>query len=151
MGFDQATVDYFKKIALLHDIGKLGVKDSILHKQGKVSDEEWEIIKQHPVVGEEILKPILGDDAMLTVVRGHHERQDGRGYPDRLTSDKINIFTAIVGVADAYDAMTSTRAYRAAFTKSHAIEELKKHRGTQFHPKVVDVFLEILAEDDKKT
>lgn len=149
MGFPKVKIDLFENIALLHDIGKLGIKDSILHKKEKLTDEDWESIKQHPTMGEEILKHILPDEPMLSAVRGHHERFDGTGYPDGLTGEQIDIFTAILAVADAYDAMTSNRAYRSSMTKEHAIAELKKNKGVQFHPQVVDVFLQILNEEEK--
>lgn len=147
MGFPKVKIDMFENIALLHDIGKIGIKDSILHKKEKLTDEEWESIKQHPTMGEEILKHILPQEPMLAAVRGHHERFDGTGYPDGLTGEQIDIFTAILAVADAYDAMTSNRAYRSSLTQEQAIAELKKNKGIQFHPQVVDVFLQILGEE----
>ena len=146
MGFPKDKVEVLKEMALLHDIGKLGIQDSILNKRGKLTEEEWEIIRKHPIIGEDILKPVLLTEEMLAIVRGHHERYDGKGYPDRLSGDNINIFAAILSVADAYDAMISVRAYRPALSKAEALEELRRNRGTQFHPKVVDVFLSILQE-----
>jgi len=106
-------------------------------------------MKQHPLIGEKILKPVLTNDEMLAVVRGHHERYDGKGYPDQLKGEQLNLFAAIVSVADAYDAMTSDRSYRKALSREEAIAELKLNRGTQFHPKVVDAFLEILKDEPK--
>lgn len=147
MGFSKVKIDMFENIALLHDIGKLGIKDSILHKKEKLTVEDWESIKQHPTMGEEILKHILPNEPMLAAVRGHHERFDGTGYPDGLTGEQIDIFTAILAVADAYDAMTSNRAYRSSLSKEQALAELKKNKGIQFHPQVVDVFLQILIEE----
>lgn len=146
LGYPQETVDLLKKMTLLHDIGKLGVHDSILNKQGPLTDQEWDIMRKHPLIGEEILRPILNRPEMLAVVRGHHERYDGTGYPDQLSRDSINIFAAIVSVADAYHAMTSNRPYRTALSQREAMEELRKNSGTQFHPDVVNVFLEILSE-----
>ncbi len=148
MGFPKIKIDMFENIALLHDIGKLGIKDSILHKKETLTAEEWDSIKQHPTMGEEILKHILPNEPMLAAVRGHHERFDGTGYPDGLTGDQIDIFTAMLAVADAYDAMTSNRSYRSSLTKEKAIAELKKNKGLQFHPQVVDVFLQILSEEE---
>ncbi len=147
MGFSQSVVEVFKRMTLLHDIGKLGIKDAVLHKTEKLTDEEWETIKKHPVIGEEILKPILGDEDMLAIIRGHHERFDGTGYPDRLKAEQINIFASIVCVADAYDAMTSNRSYRKALSQEEAIERLKKASASQFNPQVVEVFLQILEEE----
>ncbi len=149
MGIDAKTMEMFKRVALLHDIGKVGVRDNVLHKPDKLNDEEWEAIKLHPVLGEQILKPILNDPLMLAVIRNHHERQDGKGYPDGWTKEKIPLLVSVVTVADSYDAMTSTRAYRKAMSKEAAIEQLNKGRGTQFLPEVLDVFLQILAEEDK--
>ncbi len=149
LGLTREQAGLFRKMTLLHDIGKVGVKDSILNKPDKLTPEEWEVIKKHPIIGEQILKPVLDNPDMLSVVRGHHERYDGKGYPDGLSRDQINIYAAIVSVADAYDAMTSDRAYRKALSMEEAVAELKKNRGTQFHPRVVDAFLEILSEEHK--
>ena len=147
MGIDPKTVDMFKKVTLLHDIGKLGVRDNVLLKPDKLNEEEWENIKAHPVLGEQILKPILNDPDMLAVIRSHHERQDGKGYPDALSRDQIPLLVAIVTVADSYDAMTANRPYRKAMSRAQAIEQLQKGRGTQFHPDVIDVFLDIIKND----
>jgi len=144
MGFLQEKVDLLKDAALLHDIGKLGVKESVLNKKERLSEEEWEEIKKHPIIGEEILRPVLLTKEMLTIVRGHHERYDSKGYPDKINGENLNIFAAIVSVADAYDAMTSPRAYRAALSKEYAIAEIKAGSGSQFNPKVVKAFLQVL-------
>jgi len=148
LGMDPKGVDFFKRVVLLHDIGKVGVRDNVLLKNGKLDQNEWEVIRLHPVLGEQILKPILDDPIMLSVVRNHHERYDGKGYPDGWAKDQIPLLVAIVTVADSYDAMTSTRSYRQAMSKDQAIEQLVNNRGTQFHPDVVDVFLSILREED---
>ena len=150
MGIDPKTVDMFKKVTLLHDIGKVGVRDSVLLKPDKLTEEEWENIKIHPVLGEQILKPILNDPDMLAIIRNHHERQDGKGYPDGLAHGQIPLLVAIVTVADSYDAMTANRPYRNAMSRSQAIEQLQKGRGSQFHPDVIDVFIEILNERKSK-
>ena len=147
MGLSREQAGLFRRMTLLHDIGKVGVKDSILNKPGTLTPQEWEAIKKHPLIGEQILKPVLDNPDMLSVVRGHHERYDGSGYPDGLSREQISIYAAIVSVADAYDAMTSDRAYRKGMSKEEAIAELVKYKGTQFNPKVVDVFLEILKEE----
>ncbi len=148
MGMDPKTVEYFKRVVLLHDIGKVGVRDHILLKPGRLDEQEWDVIKLHPILGEQILKPIVNDPLMLSVVRNHHERYDGGGYPDGWNRDQIPVLVAIVTVADSYDAMTSTRAYRQAMSKEQAIEQLVNNRGSQFHPDVVDVFLAILRQED---
>ena len=149
LGIPKAKVELLKEMALVHDIGKVGIREAILNKEGALTPEEWEDMKQHPLIGEAILKPVFGDEEMLAIVRHHHERYDGTGYPDRLNKENINIFAAILAVADAYDAMTSDRAYRPRLNKEKAIAELKKHSGTQFNPKVVDAFLKVL-DDNKK-
>jgi putative nucleotidyltransferase with HDIG domain len=146
MGIDPKTVDMFKKVTLLHDIGKIGVRDSVLLKPDKLTEEEWESIKAHPVLGEQILKPILNDPQMLVIIRNHHERQDGKGYPDALARQEIPLLVAIVTVADSYDAMIANRPYRKAMSPLEAMEQLQKGKGSQFHPDVVDVFLSILNE-----
>jgi putative nucleotidyltransferase with HDIG domain len=147
IGFPPKKIELLKETALLHDIGKLGIQEHILNKNGKLNEEEWEIIRKHPVIGEAILKPVVLNDEMLAMVRGHHERYDSKGYPDQLKGENINIFAAIVSVADAYDAMTSARAYRSALSKQKAIDELKKNSGTQFNPEVIDTFLKILESE----
>ena len=148
MGIDPKTVSMFKKVTLLHDIGKLGVKDSVLLKPDKLTDSEWLDIKAHPVLGEQILKPILNDPDMLAIIRHHHERQDGKGYPDGLSRQQIPLLVAIVTVADSYDAMTANRPYRNAMSQTQAVAELVKGKGSQFHPDVVDAFLDILNENN---
>ncbi len=147
MGIDRLEVEHFKRIVLLHDIGKVGVRDSILLKPTDLNQKEWEVIKTHPVLGEQILKPMINDPKFLSIVRNHHERFDGKGYPDGLAKDRIPLLVAIVTVADSYDAMTSTRAYRRALSKEQAMAQLVHNRGTQFHPDVVDVFLDILKDE----
>jgi HD-GYP domain-containing protein (c-di-GMP phosphodiesterase class II) len=149
MGFPKEKIELVTEVALLHDIGKLSIKDNILNKKGKLTEEEWEIVKRHPLIGEDILRPVILNEEMLAMVRGHHECYDGKGYPDQLSGDKVNIFAAILFVADAFDAMTSERAYRSALNRQEAIAELKANSGTQFNPEVVDVFLEILKDEEK--
>jgi putative nucleotidyltransferase with HDIG domain len=148
MGFSQEKAELLRETAQLHDIGKLGINESILNKNGKLTEEEWKIIQEHPIVGEEILKPVAFDKEMLAMVRSHHERYDGKGYPDKIEGEDINIFAQIVSIADAYDAMTSDRAYRAALSKDEAIEELRENSGTQFNSKIMQIFLDILKEEE---
>jgi len=150
MGFPLEKVELIKETALIHDIGKLGIKESILNKKEKLTDAEWEIIHQHPVVGEEMLEPLLLDKEMLKIIRCHHERYDGKGYPDMLTGENTNVFAQIISVVDAYDAMLSPRAYRPPLGREKAKEELLKNKGTQFNPRLVDIFLEIVETADEK-
>jgi len=144
MGFPEEKVNLLKKAAQLHDIGKLGIHEDILNKKGTLSENEWDVVHKHPEVGEEILKPVFLDDEMLPVIRSHHERWDGKGYPDGLQKEQINVFAQIVSVADAYDAMTSSRAYRTALTKEEAVGRLKQSAGQQFNPEIIKAFIEVL-------
>ncbi|MDD5436168.1 MAG: HD domain-containing protein [Candidatus Omnitrophica bacterium] len=146
MSLPKDRIELLREAALLHDIGKLGIQEMILNKKAVLSDEDWHLIKKHPEIGEEILKPVSLDTELLAVVRGHHERYDGKGYPDGLEGEKIDILTAIVAVADSYDAMTSNRAYQKNMTKSEALEQLKANRGLQFNPKAVDAFVKVLEK-----
>ena len=147
MGLPKNRIALLKEAALLHDIGKMGVETTILRKDSSLTAEEGDIIHKHPAIGEDILKPVSLDKDILAVIRGHHERYDGKGYPDRLKGDDINIMAAIVSVADSYDAMTSHRPYMKNMTKPEAVEQLKQNSGTQFNPKVVDAFIKVLERE----
>ncbi|WAA12517.1 HD domain-containing phosphohydrolase [Fervidibacillus halotolerans] len=131
----------------LHDIGKVRIPDHILKKPGKLTDEEWEIIKKHPIYGKDILIdsgiPILKEAAVI--VEQHHERYDGSGYPYGLKGDEIHIGAAIVAVVDSFDAMTTDRIYRKALSKEEAMEEIVRNSGTLYHPKVVQAFLSVIG------
>ena len=120
----------------LHDIGKIGVPEAILNKQGPLTPDEFNVIKQHPSIGEKILQSIEGLDNCIAAVKYHHERFDGSGYPDGLTGDQIPLIAAIICVADAYDAMVSDRPYRKGLSKEQAIKEIMSMAGTQFHPEI---------------
>jgi HD-GYP domain-containing protein (c-di-GMP phosphodiesterase class II) len=131
-----------KFAALLHDVGKIGISSAIINKEGKLTQEEMEIIKKHPKIGYNILKDIQFLEDGLDGILHHHERIDGEGYPDGLTGDEIGLIAKILGVADAYDAMTSSRSYRKIpLTKQKAIEQLIQNKNTQFDTEVVDVFV----------
>jgi len=146
MGFAKEKVEILTKAAQLHDIGKLGIHEGILNKSSSLSKDEWELMQKHPVIGEEILKPVFLDQEMLSVIRSHHERYDGSGYPDALKGDETDIFAQITSIADAYDAMTSSRAYRVALDNEEAIKRLKKDSGKQFNPLITEVFVKILEK-----
>ncbi|MDD2752500.1 MAG: HD domain-containing protein [Candidatus Omnitrophica bacterium] len=146
-GLSPEKMELLHETAVLHDIGKLGIQENILNKKESLTPEEWELIKKHPVIGEDILRPIMINPEMLSIVRGHHERFDGTGYPDKLSGNNIHLFAQILSIIDSYDAMTSVRAYRPAFTKERAIEELRRNKGSQFNPRIVDVFVKILEEE----
>ena len=146
LNWSEEEVQNIHNIALLHDIGKIGVPDAILNKPGKLSAEEFEVIKKHPVIGSDILKDI---HMVRNVAEGalyHHERFDGRGYPFGLTGEKIPYCARIIGIADAYDAMTSNRIYRRKLTRENVIKEFENGRGTQFDPQLTDLFMEMLRE-----
>ncbi|HOK79434.1 MAG TPA: HD domain-containing protein [bacterium] len=147
MGLPEKKIKILRETALLHDIGKFGIGESILQKTEPLTEDEWNIIKAHPVVGEEILRPLLLEKDALEIVRQHHERFDGTGYPDGLNRNNINLLAQILAVADAFDAMTSARSYRKPLSIPEAIKELKENGGTQFNPDIVNVLMKILEEE----
>ncbi len=132
--------------ALLHDIGKIGVPDEILRKPGALTDNEWAVMRRHPSIGEEILQPVERMVPVAALVRHHQERWDGTGYPDGLRGKVIPLGARIIAVADAYSAMMDDRAYRKGRRKEEALQVLRRGAGTQFDPRVVDVFCRILEE-----
>ncbi|MDX6728324.1 MAG: hypothetical protein QOK49_3129 [Baekduia sp.] len=146
LGIDAEDVERIAAAALLHDIGKVAVPDSILSKPGALNDEEWSVMRRHTVVGERILRAVPGLGPVARIVRHGHERYDGTGYPDALRGDDIPLGSRIVGACDAYDAMTSERPHRAAMGHDAAVAELVAGAGTQFDPRIVDVLLTYLAE-----
>lgn len=127
--------------ARLHDIGKIAIPDTVLNKQGKLNDEEYNLIKTHPVKSAYILAPLEDIDESVEVIRHHHERVDGRGYPSGFTKEQIPARSRIIAVADSFDAMTSDRPYREAMSFSDAIAELERNKGTQFDEEIVDAFI----------
>lgn len=126
--------------AELHDIGKIGIPDQIIHKPGALTAEERILVQEHPVIGWEIARQARSLNEVLEVIRHHHERIDGAGYPDGLASDEIPLNARIVAVADVWDALTSARAYRPAFEEDRALEIMAEGRGTQFDPECLDAF-----------
>jgi len=145
LGFPEKDIEILRIAALLHDIGKIGTYDQILDKPGKLTDEEFALIRMHPARGEEILRPISQFTNLLPIIRHHHERLDGKGYPDRLKNDEIPFPAKIISIADSYDSMTSDRPYRHAPPREYAISELKRCSGTQFDPQAVEAFLAVLG------
>lgn len=150
-GYDEDRQEEIYIMGLLHDVGKIGVPDSIINKQGKLTDEEYATIKTHPSVGAEILKTISEMPKLVTGARWHHERYDGRGYPDGLKGDDIPEEARIIAVADAYDAMTSHRSYRDIIPQDHVKSEIEKGMGTQFDERFARIMLEMIAEDTEYT
>ncbi len=143
MGFSEKEIGDLELAALLHDVGKIAVPESILNKPGKLTKEEFELIKEHPVRGEAILSPVIELKEISRVVRAHHERYDGTGYPDRLKGREIPLGARIMTIADTYDSITSERPYRKAASHRYAVKEIIACSGTQFDPEVVENFLEI--------
>lgn len=142
LGFDGPSLDGIRLGAELHDIGKIGTREDILNKPGPLTPEEFEHIKVHATLGERILAPFLSESPMvLRIVRHHHERLDGGGFPDGLTGGDIPHEARIVAVVDAFDAMTTNRAYRPSRTPADAVAELRDCAGTHFDREIVDAFL----------
>jgi putative nucleotidyltransferase with HDIG domain len=147
LGFPEKEADLLRRAGELHDIGKLAVHEHVLNKVEPLTDAEWEMIRRHPVTGYETLKTLGLDEIIMNSIRSHHERVDGTGYPRRLGGDQAGIHAQIVAVADAYDAMTTTRPYRKAMDRRAAMEELRRSAGTQFNGDVVEALIRALEED----
>jgi diguanylate cyclase (GGDEF)-like protein/PAS domain S-box-containing protein/putative nucleotidyltransferase with HDIG domain len=143
LGFDNEAINKIKISGLLHDIGKIGVDEKILNKAGGLNPEEWKEIKKHPEAGWRILSSVREFNDVAKCAISHHERWDGQGYPQKLSGYNIPLEARILAVADAYDAMTSERSYRAPMSKEEAINELKKNAGSQFDPEIVKAFIKI--------
>jgi polar amino acid transport system substrate-binding protein len=134
--------DFIRQVAALHDIGKIGVPDEILLKRGRLTEEEMDLIRLHPVLGASILSRAAGMNRMVPIVLHHHERWDGSGYPSGLAHVDIPVESRIIFVADAFDAMTAVRPYGRVYTTEEALAELRVHSGSQFDPLLVDVMHE---------
>jgi len=151
LGLPEEEVESLRYAAILHDIGKIGVRGIVLNNPNGLTGEEYNEVKKHPIVGEGIIKPIELLQPIRPFIRHHHEWYNGKGYPDELSGENIPLGARILCVADAYDAMKSDRPYRKALTEETAIQELKQGSGTQFEPKIVEVFLEILKQTCHET
>lgn len=149
LNLGRQRTEILKKAAILHDIGKIGIKDDILLKPGKLTAEEYAKIKEHPLISETIINPISFLKDVSLIVRHHHEKIDGSGYPDGITSKEIPMEAKIMAVADAYDAMTSSRAYRNARDIETVIKELERCAGTQFDKECVSAFVDYLRSKPK--
>ncbi len=134
-------IESIQRASMLHDIGKIAIPDRILLKEGRLTDEEYTVIKEHPAIGVEILKAVTLMDAERDIILHHHERWDGNGYPDGLTGEEIPRLSRILSVADAFDAMITNRPYRNALSVNVAIDELRKNSNSQFDKNVVDIFV----------
>ncbi|MGN0132115.1 MAG: HD-GYP domain-containing protein [Lachnospiraceae bacterium] len=147
MGLSEENCEKIYYMGLLHDIGKIGVPNEIINKPAKLSDEEYNIIKLHPVIGYDILLEIKSRPDLAIGARWHHERYDGKGYPDEKSGEEIPLFDRIIAVADSYDAMTSNRSYRKYLPQEVVREELEKNMGTQFDPEVAQHMISLIDED----
>ena len=141
LALDLEEIARLRTAALLHDIGKVGVPDEILHKPGALDEREWEMMRQHPVIGERIIRAIPGMGPIARIVRHEHERWDGDGYPDGLVGEEIPIESRIILACDAYHAMTSDRPYRKAMSHREAMAELTRQRRHSVRPQVVEALV----------
>ena len=150
LGLPEDQIKTLRIGGLFHDIGKIGIPDSILLKPDKLSDDEYSQIKNHPSIGAHILGSAEIFKDIIPIVKHHHERYDGNGYPSRLKGEEIPYIARIAAVADTFDAMTSRRSYRGPIDIEHVKEEIKRCEGTQFDPQIAEVFLDILNNDYDK-
>ena len=149
LDLDNDEIELIKQAAMLHDLGKIGINDKILLKKGKLTKKEFEEIKKHPQIAADILRPIQFFHSLIPFILYHHERWDGKGYPCNLKGDEIPLGARVIAIADVYQALTSDRPYRKAYTKPEAVKILTAGSGTQFDPRIVEVFLRILKEENK--
>jgi len=148
--YSEGKIEQLNIASLLHDVGKIGIDDYILNKPGKLTDQEFNEIKRHPFIGYNILKDIKNLENVLPIVHYHHERYDGKGYPDGKEAEELSIDIFIVQLADSIDAMATDRVYRKALSHDIIINELRKHSGSQFHPKVVEAYFKVLEKQRKQ-
>jgi putative nucleotidyltransferase with HDIG domain len=146
MGFDETTLFWFKVGALLHDVGKIVVPVDILNKAGPLTPDERAIMERHPTAGVELLRDVDFPWDVLPMIRGHHERWDGHGYPDGIAGEEIPLAARILCVADVYDALTSHRPYRRAFEQEHALRLMESDIGRQFDPEILRRFLRVVSD-----
>jgi HD-GYP domain-containing protein (c-di-GMP phosphodiesterase class II) len=144
MGLSEKELKTLKVGGLFHDIGKIGIPDTILLKEGKLTDKEYSQVKNHPSIGKHILSNATIFKEIIPIVYYHHEKYDGNGYPEQLKGDKIPLLARIAAVADTFDAMTSKRSYRNALPLESVRHEIEKYSGTQFDPEIARVFLDII-------
>ena len=145
LDIDEETKRTLMDGALLHDLGKVGIEDAILKKSGELTAREYDIMKHHSIIGENILKPLRSMSKLSTLVRHHHELYDGTGYPDGLKGENIPLAARILTIADIYDALTTDRPYRKALSKEDAIKTIKSYAGNKLDPELVDIFVEVIT------
>ncbi len=149
LGIADEEREVLERACQVHDIGKLVIDISYICKPGPLSETEWEMMRKHPIIGENILKPLSFMSRELAIVRHHHERIDGKGYPDGIGGAELDILTKVIVVADSYDAMTSKRSYRSNLAPAEAMVEMRRCAGSQFDPEVVKVFCQIIENGSK--
>jgi putative nucleotidyltransferase with HDIG domain len=150
MGLDGECLELIRKAGLLHDVGKMGISEQILFKPGPLTHEEYEIVKTHSILGAQIIDSVHSLRTLTPIVRHHHERFDGRGYPDGLSGQNIPLEARIMCLSDALEAMASDRPYRKALTYEEILNEITVHAGTQFDPVVVEAFMEVLKREGRE-
>jgi putative nucleotidyltransferase with HDIG domain len=152
MKLSKDLCDMIRIGGLLHDIGKIGLPEHILTKPGKLTNDEYNIIKTHPILGYEIIKHVasFNENGVLDIVLYHHERYDGKGYPTGLKGNQIPLVARIVAIADTFDAMTSKRVYRNELDLEYTLNEIRKNKGTQFDPEIAEVFLSLFDKEEEK-
>ena len=147
LGLDTELITALRRGGYLHDLGKIGIPDEVLLKPGKLTPEEWAVMKRHVEIGVEICSPLRSLKPVLPLIRHHHERFDGSGYPDGLSGKDIHLFARMIHVADVYDALTAFRTYRPQWFPNRAVAYIVKESETQFDPDVVKVFLKVRESD----
>ncbi|HOR42106.1 MAG TPA: HD-GYP domain-containing protein, partial [Atribacterota bacterium] len=146
LGFVEPEIEYLEYAAILHDIGKIGIEDRILGKKDKLTEKEYEKIKEHPVIGANIIESVEFLKKCSKTVLYHHERFDGKGYPNQLKGEDIPKTARLLAIVDAYDAMNSDRPYRKKFSEEDILEELENESGKQFDPEMIKTFISLLKE-----
>ena len=140
-------IEIIKLAAILHDVGKLGIKEKVLLKSGSLNGAEYEEVKKHSAIGAEIIKPFRFFNDVILIIRHHHEKYDGTGYPDGLKGKDIPLGSRILAIADSYNALTSKRAYRDAYSSGEAVNIMKKEDGSKFDTKLLDIFMSSIASE----
>jgi len=145
LGLSAKDVATVKLAGILHDIGKIAIREEVLLKEGSLSGKEYEEVKKHSEIGAEIIKPLKFFRQIITIIKYHHENYDGTGYPDGLKGDKIPLISRILAIADTYDALTSKRAYRGAYSSGKALAVMKEESGRRLDPELLKIFMDCLS------
>lgn len=150
LGIEVPQVESLRLASALHDLGKIGIRDEVLNKPSRLTPEEYDLIKQHPLIAVQILQPLAVVQDIIPWIKHHHERYDGGGYPDGLAGENIPLGARIIALADSFDAMTSDRPYRRALPLEVALEEVRQGAGRQFDPQLAEVWLKLMKEGERK-